>query len=365
MSRTPLHGASGRRLLMAVGTAALAASFGLVRARAFPSKPMTLIAPWPAGVSTDRHHRQLAEETEVAEVNAEIPVQGHLVENKFGAGGTLVPLSIAATAAPDVYTISQFLLDKLRMRHRPHRLLMRKVGFDPINEVSFIMGRSGCSFGFVVRSDSPYEAFKNCSETARKDPCAIDCRSTGTSLHLLLEAFGQRFKRAAEPRAPQRQCQPDACAAERQRLGRPAAPRGGTRSSRKGARGCWSPWAKRAPHAGPTCPRPRSWATTWSRISLRPGRPQGHGPGRGGQAARRLQAGHGQPAAHRCDATAESGREVPQRGRLPGLGGGDFRQGQGAHRTSGPGSEVKRLAAVHPLPPPLAAGHRQRPPPVA
>jgi tripartite-type tricarboxylate transporter receptor subunit TctC len=177
MSRTPLHGASRRRLLLAAGAAALAAPFGLARAQAFPSKPITLIVPWPAGGSTDRHHRVLAE------VAGKILGQNIVVENKPGAGGTLGPSSMAATAAPDGYTISQFPLGMLRMPH------MRKVSFDPINDFSFIIGVSGYTFGFVVRADSPHKTFKDYIEAARKNPGAINYGSTGigTSPHLLLE----------------------------------------------------------------------------------------------------------------------------------------------------------------------------------
>jgi len=177
MSRTPLHGASRRRLLLAAGAAALAAPFGLARAQAFPSKPITLIVPWPAGGSTDRHHRVLAE------VAGKILGQNIVVENKPGAGGTLGPSSMAATAAPDGYTISQFPLGMLRMPH------MRKVSFDPINDFSFIIGVSGYTFGFVVRADSPHKTFKDYIEAARKNPGAVNYGSTGigTSPHLLLE----------------------------------------------------------------------------------------------------------------------------------------------------------------------------------
>ena len=41
-----------RALVLAGAGAALAAPFGAVHAQAFPSKPITLIVPWPAGGST-------------------------------------------------------------------------------------------------------------------------------------------------------------------------------------------------------------------------------------------------------------------------------------------------------------------------
>ncbi len=180
MTRTPLHSTSRRRLLTlagAAGAATLAAPFGLAQAQSFPSKPITLIVPWPAGGSTDRHHRALAE------IAGKILGQNILVENKPGAGGTLGPSGMAATAKPDGYTISHFPLGMLRIPH------MQKVAFDPINDFSFIIGVSGYTFGFVVRSDSPYKSFKDYIEAARKDPGAINYGSTGigTSPHLLLE----------------------------------------------------------------------------------------------------------------------------------------------------------------------------------
>ena len=58
---------SGRRaLLLAAVTATAAAgvapwSVANAQAQAYPSRPVTLIIPWPAGGSTDRHLRALAE----------------------------------------------------------------------------------------------------------------------------------------------------------------------------------------------------------------------------------------------------------------------------------------------------------------
>ena len=49
-----------RRHLLAL--AALAVTAPSVLAQAFPTRPVTLIVPWPAGGSTDRHLRALAED---------------------------------------------------------------------------------------------------------------------------------------------------------------------------------------------------------------------------------------------------------------------------------------------------------------
>ncbi|MBL0729994.1 tripartite tricarboxylate transporter substrate binding protein [Piscinibacter sp. HJYY11] len=171
-----------RALVLATASAALAAPFGTALAQAYPSKPITLIVPWPAGGSTDRHHRALAE------IASKHLGQQIIVENKPGAGGTLGPSSMAMTAKPDGYTISQYPMGMLRIPH------MNKVQWSPINDFTFIIGVSGYTFGFVVKSDSPHKSFKEYIEAARKQPGKIDYGSTGigTSPHLLLEELADK-----------------------------------------------------------------------------------------------------------------------------------------------------------------------------
>ncbi|WOB07607.1 tripartite tricarboxylate transporter substrate binding protein [Piscinibacter gummiphilus] len=172
-----------RALVLATAGAALAAPFGTAHAQAFPSaKPVTLIVPWPAGGSTDRHHRALAE------IASKYLGQQIIIENKPGAGGTLGPSSMAMTAKPDGYTISQYPMGMLRIPH------MNKVQWSPINDFTFIIGVSGYTFGFVVKSDSPHKTFKDYIEAARKQPGKIDYGSTGigTSPHLLMEELADK-----------------------------------------------------------------------------------------------------------------------------------------------------------------------------
>jgi tripartite-type tricarboxylate transporter receptor subunit TctC len=171
-----------RALVLATAGAALAAPFGTAFAQAYPSKPITLIVPWPAGGSTDRHHRALAE------LASKHLGQQIIVENKPGAGGTLGPSSMAMTAKPDGYTISQYPMGMLRIPH------MNKVQWSPINDFTFIIGVSGYTFGFVVKSDSPHKSFKEYIEAARKQPEKIDYGSTGigTSPHLLMEELSDK-----------------------------------------------------------------------------------------------------------------------------------------------------------------------------
>jgi tripartite-type tricarboxylate transporter receptor subunit TctC len=173
-----------RALLLGGAAAGLLAPLGAARAQAFPGKPITLIVPWPAGGSTDRHHRTLAE------IASKHLGQNILVENRPGAGGTLGPSQMALTARPDGYTIAQFPLGMLRYPH------MQKTNWHPINDFTFILGVSGYTFGFVVRADSPYKTFNEYIEAARQQPGRIDYGSTGigTSPHLLVEELAEVAK---------------------------------------------------------------------------------------------------------------------------------------------------------------------------
>jgi tripartite-type tricarboxylate transporter receptor subunit TctC len=170
-------------LALAAATAALA-PLGSALAQAYPSKPITMIVPWPAGGSTDRHLRTLAE------IASKHLGQTIVVENKPGAGGTLGPGQMALTAKPDGYTIAQFPMGMLRIPH------MQKTLWNPLTDFSYIIGVSGYTFGFTVKADSPYKSFNDYIEAARKNPGKVDYGSTGigTSPHLLMEELAANAK---------------------------------------------------------------------------------------------------------------------------------------------------------------------------
>ena len=84
-----------KRLIIAT---ALAACAGVASAQAWPSRPITLVVPFPPGGSTDTAARLIAD--------AMRPALGQpvVVENVGGAGGT-IGVQRVARAAPDGYTI--------------------------------------------------------------------------------------------------------------------------------------------------------------------------------------------------------------------------------------------------------------------
>src|SRR5205807_7193282 len=97
----PPHLLGHRRqfLHLAAGAAALQAMSRVAQAQAYPTRPITMIVPFPAGGATTTLARVLAEHM------METLGQPVVVENVGGAGGS-IGVSRSARAAPDGYSLS-------------------------------------------------------------------------------------------------------------------------------------------------------------------------------------------------------------------------------------------------------------------
>src|SRR5713226_4488357 len=84
--------------LLAAALAVFSASIVSVAAQTYPSRPITIVVPYPAGGPTDTLARILAERMR------ETLGQSVIVENPTGAGGT-IGTGRVAHAAPDGYTL--------------------------------------------------------------------------------------------------------------------------------------------------------------------------------------------------------------------------------------------------------------------
>ncbi len=87
-----------RRVLIAALAVAAAAPLAVSAQTAWPTKPVTIIVPFPAGGGTDAFARPLT-----ATLSKDLGKQ-FIIDNRGGAGGTL-GAAIAAKAAPDGYTL--------------------------------------------------------------------------------------------------------------------------------------------------------------------------------------------------------------------------------------------------------------------
>jgi tripartite-type tricarboxylate transporter receptor subunit TctC len=153
----------------------------VANAQPFPGKSVTLIVPWPAGGPSDITLRALAEAT------SKYLGQQVVVENKPGASGTLGAGQMVG-AAPDGYVVTQIPISVLRLPH------LEKTPYDPLTDLTYILGVSGYTFGVVVRSDSPWKSWAEYLDYAKANPGKMTYGTPGanTSLHITMEDIAYR-----------------------------------------------------------------------------------------------------------------------------------------------------------------------------
>ena len=178
-----------RRLLGVLPALASVAVFGPAWSAAlagppqrFPTRPINLWLPWPAGGATDLSFRVLAEAA------ARQLGQKILVQNRGGAAGTLA-MPILQQATPDGYTLAQLPQTVLRAPWT------RKVLWDPIRDTTPIIQLSGVTFGIVVPAASGLRSLDDLLAYAKARPnsLTIATNGAGTTPHVVIdELFGKR-----------------------------------------------------------------------------------------------------------------------------------------------------------------------------
>src|SRR3954453_15058464 len=147
-----------KAILLASAFALLA---GVAQAQQFPTRPVTLIVPWPAGGSTDIGMRALAAATE------KHLGQSIVIENRPGAAGTLGPINMAANARPDGYTVAQLPISVFRLP------FLQKVSYNPETDFTYIIQLTAYISGVVVRADAPWKSFREFLDYAKANPGKI------------------------------------------------------------------------------------------------------------------------------------------------------------------------------------------------
>jgi tripartite-type tricarboxylate transporter receptor subunit TctC len=134
----------------------------------YPSRPITLVVPFPPGGSVDIMARQYSEPLSSA---LGVPI---VVENRAGAGGS-VASQMVARAKPDGYT----LVVSSQSSHLANPLTQPKVGYDPIKDFEniAILGRQPNAL--VVHSSLPIKTFKEFIDYAKKNPGKLNYGSGG------------------------------------------------------------------------------------------------------------------------------------------------------------------------------------------
>ena len=137
--------------------AALAAS--TVGAQTYPSRPVKLVVPFPAGSATDQIARVVGQQLQ------ESLGQPFVVENKPGAQGSIASAEVAR-AAPDGYTL--MVGTNTPLAANPS--LFKKLNYDPVKDFAPLARLGTISFMIMVRPDFPAKNFKEFLAHAKANP---------------------------------------------------------------------------------------------------------------------------------------------------------------------------------------------------
>ena len=172
-----------KRHLIAWGAAVCAvASLVLPAAHAqtYPTKPIRLIVPFPAGGATDLFARSLSQKL------GERLGQSVVIDNKPGAGGTLGS-DLAAKAPADGYT----LLLSTTSTHSIGPNLNPKIPYDAMRDFTPIGQVGNAPSIMLVPNSSPAKTVKEWIDHARQNPGRLNYASSGngTIVQLTAELF--------------------------------------------------------------------------------------------------------------------------------------------------------------------------------
>jgi tripartite-type tricarboxylate transporter receptor subunit TctC len=152
---------------------------GQAAAQSFPSKPIRLIVPFPAGGSVDAVGRSVAQRL------AEYLKQPVVVDNRAGAGGN-VGADAVAKAAPDGYTL---LITTPGLAIA--RSIYRKLPFDPASDFAPISQLTSTYLILVVHQNVPANSVAELIALAKAQPGKLNYGSSGSgaTIHLATELF--------------------------------------------------------------------------------------------------------------------------------------------------------------------------------
>lgn len=178
---TSQHSQTRRRAISQLATAfvgATAMSRPTWAEEGYPTKPIRLIVPFPAGGGGDTLARLV-----MTRVSRELG-QPLVVENIAGAGGNVGSQS-AARASADGYTLLYGTNGTFGINHA----LYKKPGFDPLQDFEPVSQLTRIAGMVVVRADARISTFPELLKSAKSHPGKLTYASagSGTTSHLATE----------------------------------------------------------------------------------------------------------------------------------------------------------------------------------
>jgi len=149
----------------------------------YPSRPITMVVPYPAGQSVDILARVIGDGL------SRHLGQPVIIENRVGAGGT-IGTQYLTRMKPDGYTITMGSSGPLAIAPQ----LFKSAGYDPRKDFSPIMNVAAVAQTMVVRASSEFHSVADVVAAAKARPNQINFGSpgNGSTSHLTQEMFKQR-----------------------------------------------------------------------------------------------------------------------------------------------------------------------------
>ncbi|MGH6628010.1 MAG: Bug family tripartite tricarboxylate transporter substrate binding protein [Burkholderiaceae bacterium] len=168
-----------RRIGLAALTLALLAATG-VQAQDYPTKPIRLVAPFPAGSGPDANAREVAVEL------GKILGQPVIVDNRPGAS-SIIGTDVAAKAAPDGYTL--VVGTTTSMSVLPH--LYSKLPFNAERDFAPISLLGVLNTGLIAHPGTPFKTARELIAQAKAQPesVTVATQGIGSYSHLSGEWF--------------------------------------------------------------------------------------------------------------------------------------------------------------------------------
>ncbi|RZI95907.1 MAG: tripartite tricarboxylate transporter substrate binding protein, partial [Rubrivivax sp.] len=169
-----------RRALMALAAALLTSGAALAQS-GFPSKPIRVIVPYPAGGLSDFQIRAMVEPL------GKLLGQPVVVDNRPGASGA-IGTQAAATSAPDGHTLvfvnNGFVIT-------PH--LNKQAGYDALKNFTAVSLVTTSPMVLVVNNEVPSSTVPEFIEYIKSRPAGIEYGSAGTASfgHMATALFSQ------------------------------------------------------------------------------------------------------------------------------------------------------------------------------
>ena len=170
-----------KRQLIRLALSVAVACTGLAAvAQTYPSKPITMVVPFPPGGVADTVGRP------VAEAMSRYLKQSIVVENKGGAGGG-IGMAQVAKSRPDGYTLLMSL-SSLVVLPEADKILQRAPMFQ-VNQLKPIARFTADPTVLVVRGDSPWKTYAEFMAYAKTNPGRISFGSSGNygTMHVPME----------------------------------------------------------------------------------------------------------------------------------------------------------------------------------